>query len=65
MCEIDWKQAPKNALWWAVDANGSANWYCEPDVVAFTDFWYSDRKPAPAFGFNGDWRKSLTRRPGT
>lgn len=38
MCKIDWKQAPKGAVWWAVDANGEANWFCEPDVAAFTDF---------------------------
>lgn len=63
MSEIDWKQAPKNALWWAIDRDGSAHWYCIPDVAAFTDFWFQEPKPAPNFGFEGDWRESLTKRP--
>jgi hypothetical protein len=63
MGEIDWKQAPKNAVWWAIDADGSAHWYCAPDVAAFTDFWFQEPKPAPTFGFEGDWRESLTKRP--
>ncbi|MBO6754935.1 MAG: hypothetical protein JJ902_01290 [Roseibium sp.] len=63
MTEFDWKQAPKGARWWAVDANGEAFWYCVPNVVAFTDFWFSERAPAPDFGFTGDWRVSLNERP--
>ncbi|MBU9534523.1 hypothetical protein KTE49_29245 [Burkholderia multivorans] len=61
--EIDWKKAPKNARWWAMDADGHAYWYLAPDVAAFTDFWFSESKPAPTFGFVGDWRTSLVERP--
>lgn len=61
--DIDWKLAPKNARWWAVDANGEAHWFCEPDIAAFTDFWFSDSVTAPLFGYVGDWRESLVERP--
>lgn len=61
---VNWKQAPRNARWWAVDANGHAHWFCAPNVAAFTDFWYSEPLLAPDFGFDGDWRESLTERPG-
>jgi hypothetical protein len=60
---IDWKQAPKRARWWAMDADGNAHWFCQPDVAAFTDFWFSQPEPAPAFGYTGDYKQSLTARP--
>lgn len=63
LMEIDWKQAPKLARWWAVDANGQANWFCAPDIAPRTDFWFSEPIPAPGFGFTGDWRQSLVERP--
>ncbi|WWV84016.1 hypothetical protein G6K87_20355 [Agrobacterium tumefaciens] len=63
MVNVDWKLAPKNARWWAVDANGEAHWFCEPDISGFTDFWFSESISAPSFSFNGDWRTSLTERP--
>lgn len=62
-CIVDWKQAPRSARWWAVDANGKAHWFCAPNVAAFTDFWYSEPQPAPTFGFSGDWRNSVVERP--
>lgn len=61
--EIDWSKAPKNARWWAVDANGYASWFGAPNVAPFTDFWFCEPTPAPTFGFDGDWRESLTERP--
>ncbi len=60
---IDWKKAPKTARWWAVDANGQAHWFTAPNIAARTDFWFSEPVPAPDFGFNGNWRESLTERP--
>ena len=60
---IDWSLAPKAARWWAVDANGQAHWFPAPNVAPFTDFWFSEPVPAPNFGFDGDWRKSLVERP--
>lgn len=61
--EVEWKQAPKRARWWAMDAKGQARWYCAPDIKPFTDFWGVDELPAPTFGFSGDWRESLVERP--
>ncbi len=63
MPQVDWKQAPRQAKWWAVDADGAAHWFCPPDVAAFTDFWFAESMDAPNFGFDGDWRQSLTERP--
>ncbi len=65
MCDfqVDWSKAPKRAQWWAVDANGTANWFLAPNVAPYTDFWFSEPVPAPRFGFVGDWRHSLVTRP--
>lgn len=62
MTDIDWKQAPKLARWWAMDFSGHAHWFCAPDTAPFTDFWFSEPVSAPDFGFNGDWRESLVER---
>lgn len=61
---VDWSQAPELAMWWAMDANGHAYWHCQPDIAPFTDFWMAEQLDAPAFGFAGDWKQSLTLRPG-
>jgi hypothetical protein len=60
---VDWKAAPKNARWWAVDADGTAHWFKSPNVVPFTAFWFADQETAPLFGYEGDWRESLTALP--
>jgi hypothetical protein len=59
---VDWKAAPKLALWWAVDAAGTAHWFKSPKVGAFTNFWFTESELAPLFGYEGDCRESLTRR---
>jgi hypothetical protein len=56
-------KAPKTARWCAIDCNGKAHWFVAPNVAAFTDFWFAEPKPAPDFGFIGDWRKSLVEQP--
>ncbi|MGV1752802.1 hypothetical protein [Agrobacterium sp. CG674] len=56
--KYQWKKAPKNARWWALDQNGQAHRFCAPDVKAFKDFWFSEPIPAPTFSYDGDWRKS-------
>ena len=60
---VDWKAAPKSAVWWAVDADGMAHWFKSPNVAPFTAFWFADQERAPLFGYEGDWRESLTTRP--
>ncbi|MDX0568133.1 hypothetical protein GOL81_23130 [Sinorhizobium medicae] len=59
--EIDWSQAPREALWWAIDGDGHAHWFTAPKP--FTSFWFTDVAEAPIFGFRGDWKKSLRPRP--
>lgn len=60
---VDWRRAPKTARWWAIDADGQAHWFNEPNVAEFSDFWYSDRIRAPDFGYCGNYKASLTERP--
>lgn len=60
---VDWSQAPKGARWWSMDGDGRANWFSAPNVVAHTDFWFSEPMPAPSFGYVGNWRESLVERP--
>ena len=47
---VDWKTAPKSAVWWAVDADGTAHWFRSPNVAPFTAFWFADQERAPLFG---------------
>jgi hypothetical protein len=61
--DVEWKSAPKTAQWWAVDANGEAHWFKAPNVAPFTNFWFTESEKASLFGYEGDWRESLTRRP--
>ena len=44
---VDWKQAPRGARWWAVNADGAAYWYKAPDFIARTDFWFAEQVLAP------------------
>ena len=46
-----------------MDADGQAHWYWAPNVAAYTNFWFSERAPAPSFGYEGDYKQSLTERP--
>ncbi|KAF3997646.1 hypothetical protein [Glaciimonas immobilis] len=61
--DINWKEAPQSARWWAMDANGYAHWFLAPSVVSFTDFWFAEEIPAPRFGYTGAWQTSLSERP--
>jgi hypothetical protein len=56
---VDWKNAPKNAVWWAVDADGNAHWFKAPDIAPFTNFWFVEENPAPALWI----RRRLAREP--
>lgn len=70
----DWSQAPEWAMWWTHDkAIASGIWAsCELTVASHCNggFWVFSRAtpssrsaPAPGFGFPGDWRDSLRKRP--
>lgn len=58
--KVDWSRAPKNCICWIVDEDKSARWLVPK---AYSCCWLVDQIPAPSFGFEGDWRNSLTRRP--
>ena len=67
----DWSQAPDGYNWWAMDGfSGVANWYkSEPFLDDDdTDEWnvvlsIATYREAPSFGYTGDWRNSLRKRP--
>ena len=71
----DWSQAPDGYNWWAFDGfSKKANWYnSKPyidDEAEGNDEWniesQADTKvflQAPSFGYQGDWKDSLRKRP--
>ena len=59
----DWSQAPDWAKWWVVDKDGESAWCEEKPIVSDSDFWYGKEGNAPSFGYTGDWRNSLRKRP--
>ena len=67
----DWSQAPDGYNWWAMDGfSGVANCYkSEPFLDDDdTDEWnvvlsIATYREAPSFGYTGDWRESLRKRP--
>lgn len=66
----DWSQAPEWANWWSVDENGTANFSGKkPNIEGRQWVYYSaaSESPchieAPSFGYTGDWRNSLRKRP--
>ena len=62
----DWSQAPYWANWWAVDGFDRAYWFEDsPKLNIIDDTWdnhYRD-KVAGDYGYTGDWRESLRKRP--
>lgn len=62
----DWSQAPDWANWWLITSRGSPAWVdSEPVVSNLYDGWLLSgrRYLAPSFGYTGDWRDSLRKRP--
>ena len=53
----DWSQAPERALTWAINSDGYASW------ALYRDGHYFSTVQAPSFGYTGDWRNSLRKRP--
>ena len=53
----DWSQAPADALTWAINSDGYASW------ALYRDGYYFSTVQAPSFGYTGDWRNSLRKRP--
>lgn len=61
----DWSQAPNRAMYWAMDGCGKCNWYeREPEVFGSQWDWGSVIEQADTgYGYQGDWRESLRKRP--
>ena len=67
----DWSQAPEWANWWAMDENKNTRWiYSQLEQPYISDIflrWCAvgmfDSADAPSFGYTGDWRNSLRKRP--
>ena len=67
----DWSQAPDWANWWAMDENKNTRWiYSELEQPYISDMflrWFAvgrfDSEDAPSFGYTGNWRNSLRKRP--
>ena len=67
----DWSQAPDWANWWAMDENKNTRWiYSQLEQPYISDIflrWCAvgmfDSADAPSFGYTGDWRESLRKRP--
>lgn len=68
----DWSQAPDWANWWAMDRDRRCNWHkLKPSREQSFSEWIVDFRgngphhflASPSFGFDGDWKDSLRKRP--
>lgn len=64
----DWSQAPDWAQWWTVDEKSGMWWSDKPTVRQYDCMWFCEEiywecNKAPTFNYQGDWRKSLRKRP--
>lgn len=67
----DWSQAPEWARWWACAENSICFWFsAAPDIVRGKSchIWTMQQAPSemqasPKWGYTGDWRESLRKRP--
>ena len=69
----DWSQAPDNLVkYFAVDENGRGGWFIIKPTLCSDHWYWSDFEErvdndhydyAPSFGYTGDWRNSLRKRP--
>ena len=62
----DWSQAPEWAIAWTCDKNNALWWSEVPEI--HINIWFIDGgawqcADAPSFGYTGDWRNSLRKRP--
>ena len=69
----DWSQAPDSLVkYFAVDENGRGGWFVSKPTLCGDHWYWSDFEErvdnnhydyAPSFGYTGDWRESLRKRP--
>ena len=62
----DWSQAPDWAEYWTADELATLWWSVKPKFDS-SESWHggptADIEKAPSFGYTGDWRESLRKRP--
>jgi len=62
----DWSQAPEWAKYWTADELATLWWSVEPKFDS-SESWHggptADIEKAPSFGYKGDWKDSLRKRP--
>jgi hypothetical protein len=63
--DVDWQNAPAGARWWSITRDGRAHWHMMSVCAESLAFLSAATWPAPDFGYQGDWRDSLTERPET
>ena len=69
--QLDWSQAPDWANWWCLSVIHGAMWFSrEPTCAKVTWVIFNDVKfcaasfdEAPSFGYTGNWKDSLRKRP--
>ena len=69
----DWSQAPDSLVkYFAVDEDGRGGWFISKPTLCSDHWYWSDFEErvdndnydyAPSFGYTGDWRESLRKRP--
>ena len=64
----DWSQAPEWAVAFTVDTHGDSMWWSEQPTRTSLSWFVDDYivwrcDAAPSFGYTGDWRNSLRKRP--
>lgn len=60
----DWSQAPNESNYWAMDGDGSCNWYkYEPEISGYHWGFGRVTYSAPDFDYQGEWMDSLRKRP--
>jgi hypothetical protein len=57
----DWSQAPKWAMWWAMDQDGWAHWFERRPKIVDHEWWNSGQIETACD--LGEWDKTLQRRP--
>lgn len=60
----DWSQAPEWANWW-VKTMGDSYLWCMHEPIMNDDYFraVAGSNHAPSFGYTGNWRDSLRKRP--
>ena len=60
----DWSQAPSTASYWALDADRNGNFYEVEPEICDNQWDFGDAiVGTSSFGYTGDWRESLRKRP--